>query len=189
MEIVLVRHGKSLWMENKPIMCQEFKNWVEKYDEHGVVEEKAYPEETLQKARAAKMVFTSDLKRAVASAKLLTPNTALVSHSLFRETELPIPSLELGGLKLRANIWAVVLRCLWFGGYSKGCESLGDAGKRAEKAAARLVEYAKEYHTVVLVGHGFFNRLIGKELLKMGWTSKGRTSSKHWASTPYSWNQ
>ena len=26
MEITLIRHGKSLWSENKAITCQEFKN-------------------------------------------------------------------------------------------------------------------------------------------------------------------
>jgi len=189
MEITLVRHGKSLWVENKPITCQEFKNWVEKYDCNGVFEEKSYPLETLKKIGTANIVITSDLKRAVESAKFLNPNLSTISDPLFRETELPIPLTRLLGLKLNASIWAVILRCLWFSSYSSGCESLKDAKIRAERAAKFLVECAKDHDNVVLVGHGFFNMLIGKELTKRGWNGKKKTSSKHWDSTTYSYIQ
>jgi len=186
MEISLIRHGKSLWTENKPITCQEFRNWVERYDSHGIFEERSYPLETLEKIAAAKMIITSNLKRSMESAKLLNPNIQTISDTSFRETELPIPSATLWGLKLQASTWAVLLRCLWFIGYSKGCESLREAEKRAEKAAILLVNYAKEHHHVVLVGHGFFNMLIAKELKKMGWNGARRTSSKNWICTTYS---
>lgn len=45
MYISLIRHGKSVCIENKPLTCKEFKNWVEKYDNDGVLEEKASPSE------------------------------------------------------------------------------------------------------------------------------------------------
>jgi broad specificity phosphatase PhoE len=189
MEITLVRHGKSLWDENKPITCQEFKVWVEKYNCHGVFEDKSYPSETLEKLGIANIVFTSDLKRAIESAKFLNPNLQTISDSLFRETELPTPSAKLWGLKLNSSIWAVILRFLWFCGYSNECESLKDAKRRAEKASKFLVKYANEHNNVVLVGHGFFNMLIGKELRKMGWNGKKTTSSIHWNSTTYFLNQ
>jgi broad specificity phosphatase PhoE len=189
MEITLVRHGKSLWDENKPITCQEFKVWVEKYNCHGVFEEKSYPSETLEKLGIANIIFTSDLKRAIESAKFLNPNLQTISDSLFRETELPTPLEKLWGLKLNASIWVVILRCLWFCGYSNECESLKDAKRRAEKASKFLVKCANEHNNVVLVGHGLFNILIGKELRKMGWNGKKKTSSTHWNSTTYSLNQ
>lgn len=186
MEITLIRHGKSLWAENKPITCQKFKVWVEKYDCHGVFEEESYPSETLEKIGTANIVFTSDLKRAIESAKFLNPNIQPISDSLFRETELPIPLSKLWGLKLYSSIWTVILRCLWFCGYSNGCESLKDAKRRAEKASKFLAKYANEHKYVVLVGHGFFNMLIGRELKEMGWNGNKKTSSTHWNSTTYS---
>ncbi|MBS4218252.1 phosphoglycerate mutase family protein [Bacillus sp. FJAT-49711] len=185
MEISLVRHGKSQWSDNKLITSREFKNWVQNYDNSGVFEEKSYPLETLEKIAAAKLVMTSDLTRSVESAKLLNSNIQMISNPLFRETELPIPFRKLGRLKVKASTWAIVLRCLWFSGYSNGCESLTEAKKRAEQAAILLVKCAKEYENVVLVGHGFFNMLIAKELKKLGWTGARRTSSKHWAATTY----
>ncbi|MBS4196517.1 histidine phosphatase family protein [Lederbergia citri] len=189
MEISLIRHGKSQWTEDKPITCQEFKNWVAKYDRHGVCEKTSYPLETLEKIAAAKIVITSDLTRSIESAKLLNPDIHANSDPLFRETELPIPLTKLFGLKLNANMWAVLLRCLWFIGYSRGCESLREAKKRAEKASILLIHYAKEHQQVVLVGHGFFNMLIVKELKKLGWVSARKTSSKHWEYTTFTKNK
>jgi len=186
MKISLIRHGKSIWTENERMTSQQFKIWVEKYDNNGVFEENSYPSVTLNTIATANVVITSDLKRSVESAKMLNPNLTAISTPLFRETELPVPLTRLWGLKLNPSIWAVMLRCLWFIGYSRGCESLSHSKERAEKAAEVLVEYAQEHSSVVLVGHGFFNMLIAKELQKSGWKGKKKTSSKHWDCTTYS---
>jgi broad specificity phosphatase PhoE len=186
MEITLIRHGKSLWTENKPIAGHEFKKWVEQYDSQGVYEETTFPQGTLEKIRTANIVITSDLKRSMESAKFLKPNVTVISNPLFRETGMPVAKI---GVKLNANTWAVLLRCLWFVGYSNGCESVSQAKRRAEAAARFLVKTAKEHQSVVLVGHGFFNRMIAKELLKVGWTGTRKTSAKHWGSTTYRFEQ
>ena len=71
---------------------------------------------------------------------------------------------------MRANSWAVILRCLWFCGYARRNESLAKAKQRLKKASDQLVKYAEEHGSAVLVGHGFFNRLIAIELRK--WAGK-----------------
>jgi broad specificity phosphatase PhoE len=186
MEISLIRHGKSLCIENKRIPCSEFKHWIGEYDFNGVFEEDSYPMETLEKIKKANVVITSDLKRSLESAKLLNSNLKTVSLPLFRETELPIP-LRKWTLTLQPNIWAIILRCLWLIGYSRECESFANAKLRAEKASELLIEYAQKHTSVVLVGHGFFNMLIAKELQKKGWKGKRKTNSKHWNCTSYSY--
>ncbi|MEI4800909.1 histidine phosphatase family protein [Bacillus sp. NPDC077411] len=186
MDILLIRHGKSKFTENNRITCKEFKNWVEKYDYNGVFEEPSYPSETLKKISSANIVITSDLKRSVESAKLLNPKLKAISVSLFRETELPALSRKLLDLKLKPSNWAVILRCLWFCGYSNECESLNNAKRRAKKASQLLIDYARKHKSVALVGHGFFNMLIAKELQRMGWKGKRKTSTKHWGCTIYS---
>ncbi|KGM45695.1 histidine phosphatase family protein [Neobacillus niacini] len=180
MEISLIRHGKSLLTENDKITCLEFNKWVEKYDYNGVFEESAYPTATLEKVATANIVITSDLKRAVESARLLKPITKIISDPLFRETELPSNSSQLFNVKLKPSIWAIVLRILWFSGYSYQCESLNKAKFRANKASQQLIDYANEYKSVVLVGHGFFNMLIAKELQKKGWKGIRKRDAKHW---------
>ncbi|USK31545.1 histidine phosphatase family protein (plasmid) [Bacillus sp. CMF21] len=186
MEISLIRHGKSQCTENNRITCKEFEGWVKEYDYNGVFEENSYPSETLNKITKANIIITSDLKRAVDSAKLLNPNIKAISVPLFRETELPNPLTKLRKIKLDPSIWALILRCLWFCGYSRGCESLSEAKDRAKSASKILVEYAQEHTSVVLVGHGFFNMFIAKELQKKGWKGKRKSNSKHWNCTTYS---
>jgi broad specificity phosphatase PhoE len=180
MEISLIRHGKSQLTENDKITSLEFKKWVEKYDYLGVFEETAYPAETLEKVSTAKIIITSELKRAVESARLLNPVTKIISDPLFRETELPFNSSQLFNVKLKPSIWAIVLRILWFSGYSNECESLNQAKFRANKASQQLIDYANEYKSVVLVGHGFFNMFIAKELQKKGWKGTRKRDAKHW---------
>ena len=189
MEITLIRHGTSSWTENRPMTCLEFNKWVETYDAHGVAEEMVYPTETLAKMETAHLFVTSDLRRSIESANLLKPDAETLSDPLFRETELPLPGKNLFGLKLPANWWLVLLRVLWFCGYSRGCESFNAAGERAAKAADELINWTEEHGHTILVGHGFFNNLIAKELLKRGWEGKRRTSSKHWHSTTYTFSQ
>lgn len=185
MEISLIRHGKSKHIDNNKMACSEFKDWIRKYDDYGVFEENSYPLDTLEKVSTANIIITSDLKRSIDSAKLLNPNLKGISSSLFRETELPSPSGKLLGLKLKPNLWGVILRCLWFIGYSNGCESLSSAKQRASKAAAELSEYAQTHESVAFVGHGFINQLIAKELQNMGWNGKRKIISKHWSCNTY----
>lgn len=186
MEISFIRHGKSQLTESDRITFAEFRKWVEKYDFNGVFEESTYPVMTLEKVAAAKVVITSDLNRSVVSARLLNPKTKTISDPIFRETELPINTTIVFKVKLKPNTWAVILRLLWFSGFSNECESLSDAKLRAKKAAQQLIDYANEYNSIVLVGHGFFNMLIAKELKEMGWRGKRKAGAKHWNCTTYS---
>ena len=183
-EITLIRHGRSTHIEKQRINHVEFQNWVEKYDSSGVFEETTYPSLTCNKIQSAHLIVTSDLKRSIDSAKLLHKEKQKISKQLFRETELPVLSKEVR-LKLKPNSWAIILRCLWFCGYSKQCESFKEAKQRANKAAKQLINDTEKHSSVVLVGHGLFNRLIARELRKLGWKGKRKSSVKNWGSTTY----
>lgn len=185
MEISLIRHGKSQLMENDKITLAEFKKWIEKYDCNGVFEESTYPEMTIEKVATAKFVVTSDLERSIISASLLNPKIKIISDPLFRETELPAHLPLLFTIKLKPNNWAVILRLLWLSGYSYKSESLLQAKLKAKKASHRLVGYANEHNSIVLVGHGFFNMLIAKELRKLGWKGRRKAGAKHWSCNTY----
>ena len=187
MEISLIRHGKSKHIENNIVTCKEFVEWVERYDNSGVFEENDYPFETMEKVANASIVITSDLTRSIESANLIIQNrnTKVVTEALFREIELPVPWRNLK-VKMRPNSWAVIFRFLWFCGYARQYEPLAEAKLRAKKASERLVQYAEEHKSVVLVGHGFINRFIAVELKKMGWKGERKATAKHWHCTTYS---
>ncbi|MDX8365623.1 histidine phosphatase family protein [Cytobacillus sp. IB215665] len=189
MEISLIRHGKSKHTDNNVITCTQFKDWVEKYDHIGVFEEKSYPTKTVRTISTAKLVISSDLERSTASVKLLNSNVKTISIPIFRETTLPTPKTALWGMESRPSTWALIFRCLWFSGYvTADCESYRIAKNRAREASALLVDYAQKYTSIVLVGHGFINLLIAKELKSNGWKGNRRPSSKHWGCTTYTLN-
>jgi broad specificity phosphatase PhoE len=176
MEIILIRHGKPLFDERKWLIGSEFSLWVKQYDLSGVQEEDSYPKHSSQ------LVVTSDLKRSIDSAQLLNPNEKVIADPLFREVELPVMNSD---LRLSPRVWTILLRLVWLSGYSRGCESYQEAKRRAAAASAKLVEWALIHDSIMLVGHGFFNMLIAKELLKSGWTGKRKAGSKYWSSTVY----
>ena len=187
MRISLIRHGRSMLKNNEKMSLYEYNNWLTDYDNAGVLQEVSYHSETVEIVEKANIFITSDLKRSIESALLLNANEKIISDPLFRETGLPNAFPKIANLKLSPTSWTVILRCLWLMGYSSGCESLRDARIRAKNAAERLVNVAKEYEYVVLVGHGFFNMLIAKELQKIGLKGKRRTSSQHWKVTTYTY--
>jgi broad specificity phosphatase PhoE len=177
MEIYIIRHGKSDYINNDRISGMEFKKWIEDYDAIGVVVEKNHSVELLSSIESSNIIITSDLKRSTDSAAQLKTNAKIITNPVFREAELP--SLPLY-LRLSPNIWLVILRIMWFLGYSNCCESYKDSKKRARKASDLLIEYAERELKVALIGHGIFNMLIAKELKKQGWFNNRKIDSSHW---------
>lgn len=43
------------------------------------------------------------------------------------------------------------------------------------------MKLAKEYESVLFVGHGIFNRLLAKELKSLGWCGPSNPGSKYWS--------
>ncbi|MBA2875192.1 histidine phosphatase family protein [Thermaerobacillus caldiproteolyticus] len=185
MEITLIRHGKSEWQEQRWMRPAEFAEWVKAYDEHGICEDDKIPLLTLQKAKNANMVITSILRRAVHSAERLRPSCPVETSELFREVEMPIPFAHVNLIRLPTNIWLIFSRLCWLCGYNGNVESYWQAKQRAEKAAIVLCRYAKTYGNVVVIGHGWFHRLVGKQLRKQGWKRTTAESAKHWHAVSY----
>ncbi|MBG9544320.1 phosphoglycerate mutase [Cytobacillus firmus] len=185
MEITLIRHGRSAQIENHRMNSKEYKKWVEAYNHLGIVEGESCSKDAIEKGATSSILLTSDLRRAIESARTLNPSAKIQSDPLFREMELPMPDINFPGVRLRPNTWAVLLRLLWICGYSQGCESYSEAKYRAKRASLKLTSFAKEHQHAVLIGHGFFNLYIAKELQKSGWTGKRRTGSKHWNAVTY----
>ncbi|MGM7636673.1 histidine phosphatase family protein [Bacillus sp. Hm123] len=161
MEISLIRHGRSTHTDHSWINASQFGDWVKQYDAAGVFTEADFPEETKRKMADAKLIVTSDLTRSIHSAHLLSPQTNIVSSPLFRE--VGIPRVSFSKIKAPPALWSILLRSCWLFGYSSQTESLLQAKKRAKEASEQLIHYATKYETILLVGHGFFNRSRARE--------------------------
>lgn len=177
MKIKLIRHGKSACDFSKRLTSQNYREWVKKYGEEGISD--LAPDDVQIALSEASLVLTSDLKRAIDSAK----TADAISDPLYREVDLP--HFHVTFLTLTPRIWTVLYRSLWLSGFSKQVETKKQAKKRAALAAEQLENHAITHGTVVLVGHGFFNRYLGRSLKKRGWEIEGDKGSANWTIHTY----
>jgi broad specificity phosphatase PhoE len=95
----------------------------------------------------------------------------VISEPLFAEAGMPMPMSH--RLAIRPRHWNAVGRIAWMLGWSRGRESWPAARRRANLAAARLEELARDQGSVVLVGHGLLNLLFQRALRATGWSGGG----------------
>lgn len=184
MEIALLRHGKPAAISNVPVSASQFGNWIASYNSAGVERGSVIPQASLEYARTCGVVVTSNLLRSVQSAKFLHVENYQAPDKLFAEAGMPYATWVT--FKLPPKYWAVLFRVLWYLGYSKNSESYREARKRSVLAVRQLVDLAESHQSVLLVGHGIFNRLVAQELKGLGWIGPDNPGSKYWAFRTYS---
>lgn len=178
MEIAILRHGRPEAIEEKPITAREFRTWIKQYDASGLSHTSQPSESTLAHAKKCKIIICSTLPRSIDSAKAISFGNTVTKDKIF--VEAGMPSSNWKGIKLKPKTWSVIFRLLWLAGYSNNSESKKDAKRRASQAADSLIKAAIKHEKIIYVGHGIFNRLLAKELIKRGWESSKTTGSKHW---------
>jgi len=178
MQIILLRHGKPDVPEHGKLSVGEIHRWVESYNSAGLLAGHNPPGEAIEIASSCNAVVCSNLPRSVESARALGVDEIDFVESTFREMQLPYGSFP--SPRLSPEIWTALFRFLWFFGYSSNGESLGEARLRASKGANRLKKIATDSGSVLLVGHGFTNRFIAKELLSAGWQGPANPGRRFW---------
>ena len=114
-------------------------------------------------------VVSSDLRRSSDTAKTLY-GRADICGALFREAELP--ELRFWAPKLPCKAWFLVARVLWLLKPGSKCENKTDFVTRAKNATVKLVQLAQNYDHIALIGHGFMNRQIIKNLKNHNFKAK-----------------
>ncbi|MBN1906286.1 MAG: phosphoglycerate mutase family protein [Deltaproteobacteria bacterium] len=158
MEIIIYRHAEPTVSINEKIRGCDFPAGVKKYNESGIIAVK-------NMGHKEKVVYTSDLLRSMATGRLIGEN--IVTTPLLRETGIPL--IKFQAVYLKANYWMIIARVLWLTGNKTGCESFSEAKARAKLAVNWFESLLSEKERIVVVGHGFINRLIKRELLRRGW--------------------
>jgi len=175
--LVLVRHGRVAcpspagWIDAAAV-----ESWRAAYDAAGLRDADAPPPSLVRAARAAHHVFSSDLRRAVASAALLAPDRAVATSPLLRETPLPIPALR---RRLPFAGWALAIHLHWGRRIAAGHAAAAAELERAATAAAWLGESVGDGQTAIVVTHGAFRRLLGDALATSGWRAASRLRRYH----------
>lgn len=177
--IVLARHGKPEWSDSTLISGRELGAWGEGRNAARIDPSHSPSPELRRIARDAKGFAASPLRRSLESLHLLAPEAIPYVDPVFREVEVPgsLPS----PIPLPAQIYSKISRIAWFAGWSPGVESFAEARHRAQQAAETLIGIAPDHGTLLLVGHGVMNGLIGLKLRKMGWKGPHLRPRRLWA--------
>jgi broad specificity phosphatase PhoE len=183
LRIVLVRHGKPAISTKQKTSHLGFRDYIDAYEAAGLDPNSAPPEELRALARGITAVFTSHRPRSRESAKAIAPHAELISDVLFEEAPLASPRIPL--VKLGVPAWAVMSRILWHAGYHPEIENYPRSKIRAQKAADILIAKAKQDGTAVLVAHGYFNAILGRELARRGFSTKGHHRVRFWNAVIY----
>ena len=176
MQITILRHGKPDFEWSRMVKGSELKSLVSEYDLADIAD--TPPQESINLAGKHKCIVCSDLPRSIQSAKALGAKTIHRSSSVFREMNLPY--FNSGSFKMPLKYWAILLRSLWFVGFSKNTESISFARSRAQKVSEQLIGLAEEHYSVLFVGHGFLNHFVVKELLTRNWVGPKCPGKKYW---------
>ncbi len=176
-----MRHGKPDVAIPRLLASWQVRGFIDHYNAAGIKE--GAPPEAIAIARQCPVLLSSDLLRTQQSALALKDEGADLVDPIFREAELPyfhrLPII------LPPAIWLLLLRGMWWFGYSRNGESIRQARERAGLAVERLIVLAREHERLLLVGHGFSNHFIAQELLKQGWSGALKPGHKHWKYSCY----
>jgi broad specificity phosphatase PhoE len=155
--------------------------WKDEYDRLGVLESKRMIFcEASTHIKRADYVFTSSLYRSQHSLALLQPNVQAAHYEIFNEVNFRSPRLK--GIRLSTRLWSFISGASWYVGLIKDHETITQVKERAIAASDILIK-TSEQGVVALVGHGFFNMYICKELQRRGWKEVNKYSSKNWSCT------
>ena len=178
--ITLARHGEPALSRRIKLDAAGYRRWWAAYEEGGILEGQTPPAGLLALAREAEVIFVSPRRRAVETAEAVVAGRRFVRDSLFVEAPLPPPGLP-GLMRFGPRTWGVLARTSWWLGGHAGEESRPAAQARAREAADRLVRAAEAEGRVLLLAHGYFNHMIGRELKKRGWRLVENRGFKYWA--------
>jgi broad specificity phosphatase PhoE len=183
MRIVLIRHGQPHIHLAPRTSHAGFADYIGDYEAAGLAPSSLPPQELLELGRELTYIFTSGRPRSDQSAIALAPHAELIADCMF--VEAPLASPRLPFLRMRVPKWAVFSRILWHIGFHPGIENPSQASKRAARAADILIARARQIGVCALVAHGYFNWMIGRQLVKRGFHRTGIHKARYWNTVIY----
>jgi len=179
LEIALMRHGKVDIPEFKErIVGGDFIACLDQYDISELHENSQPDAESIGYFTHYSSVVCSHLSRSQESAKRLQLTDKVIIDPMFCEVKKPY--LNFFGLKLYPKTWAILIGLSWYCGLLEKKMPFIEAKQRAKNCADKLEKLARDNGKVLLVGHGFMNTYIAKELRDRGWKGPTTPAKRHW---------
>lgn len=180
--IALARHGKPALSRKVRLNRYQYRDWWRMYDASGLAPGQSPPPGLCELGAQADLVLASTLRRAVETAQAVHSAKPIVQNDLFVEAALPPPPLP---GRYNPGAWGVLARAAWWCGMSGEEESRREADARAHRAALFLIAKAETGENVLLLAHGWFNRMIRPHLRKQGWACRTDGGDKYWSHRLY----
>ncbi len=181
--LVIVRHGKPALSRKVRLTWQGYREWWTQYDAGGLAAVQNIPKAVKTHARNADFIISSPLRRARESAERVTGRAPDVLDPDLIEAALPPP--HLGRLTLRPKTWGTFARISWYMGWSDGMESHKEAQVRAKRMVKTLEQHIHHHKFIFVTAHGWFNRMLKRELKKNGWSCVSQNGDLHWSHRRY----
>ncbi|MEO5819170.1 MAG: histidine phosphatase family protein [Vicinamibacteraceae bacterium] len=183
--IVLARHGRpDLPAElGRAITGRDIGHWYRRYDESGIADHADPPAGLREAAAAAGCVVASDARRALETAARLGVTDRVRVEPVLREVGFP-ESLAVP-VRLSPNVWVLIARATQTLGCCACDEPVPASRARAAIAADTLTRLADEHGTLLVIGHGWFNRFVARELRRRGWSGPRWPPTGYWSTATY----
>ena len=179
--IVLARHGEPALSRKVRLNSAEYRDWWGRYEEGGILPGQTPPAGLLEMARHADVIYASTRLRAVETAQAVVGEKLFVRDPVFIEAPLPPPPLP-SFIRFNPKTWGFISRVAWwFFGHHEGQETRGQAERRAGEVADRLIASASKGERVLVLAHGFFNTMVGRELKRRGWACVDGRGYRYWS--------
>jgi broad specificity phosphatase PhoE len=189
--IYLARHGPSALVPRGWLSAAQFRQHLHDYDAAGLMEAARVPDRLIEVATRSDLIIHSPLLRATQTVGLIdaASESSRPRRSWAELVEAAQPAPDIRGLRLPLAGWDGLTRILWLLGLSGTVEPRQGAVTRARTVADRLAALSSsregEYRTILVVGHGFQNVLIARELRRRGWQGPRLPSLRHGQPTAY----
>ena len=175
MKIFLVRHAEPDIDLKGWTNILEHRKLLRKYYRAGIVLNEVKLNRITNIIGDSVTVYSSNLPRAVLTAKTVFPEKDIIQERMFKEVELPAVRIP---IKANYFIWKSISRIFWIISLSRK-ENFVRIKNRIFTAADKLIKEA-EQQDIVLFGHGIMNSLITLRLLSKGWKYKGSPINNYW---------
>ena len=185
LSIVLARHGRPDLPADleRAISGREIGCWYRRYDDSGIVDGVEPPARLRQAAAAAGCVVASDSRRALESAARLALTEGVRVEPALREVGFP-ESLAVP-VRLSPDVWVLIARAAQMLRCCECDEPVPATRARAAIAAETLARLAEDHGSLFVVGHGWFNRFVARELRRRGWQGPRWLPTGYWSTATY----
>ena len=183
--IILTRHGEPALSRKCLLTSDQYRDWWARYEIGGLRAGQIPPPELLTTAAGAGAIVASTRPRAQETALAIAAGREVISDALFIEAPLPPPHFP-SWFKLPPKYWGAVARFWWHAfDHHDGQETRVQAEDRAERAARTLIARAETGQDVLVLAHGYFNHMVGKQLKADGWSLVTNQGFRYWSQRRY----